>query len=87
MIHCIANEKSNLGNIRETFFLNQIRVRNEVFDSAVADFQIGENTFEVGGKSKGIRQIKGIQNGFIVKDDIEYGQFNTIPLWHFGLTY
>jgi hypothetical protein len=87
LIHCIANEKSNLGNIRETFFLNQMRVRNEVFDSAVADFQIGENTFEVGGKSKGIRQIKGIQHGFIVKDDIEYGQFNTIPLWHFGLTY
>ena len=25
--------------------------------------------------------------GFVVKDDIEYGIGNIIPLWHFGLNY
>jgi hypothetical protein len=25
--------------------------------------------------------------GFVVKDDIEYGAENIIPLWMFGLTY
>ena len=28
-----------------------------------------------------------INNGFVVKDDIEYGFANTIPLWAFGLNY
>jgi hypothetical protein len=32
-------------------------------------------------------QIKGIENAFIVKDDIEVGINNTIPLWMFGLLY
>ena len=25
--------------------------------------------------------------GFVVRDDIEYGIGNIIPLWHFGLNY
>lgn len=34
-----------------------------------------------------MKQIEGIDDAFIVKDDIEYGYKNTIPLWHFGLNY
>jgi len=30
---------------------------------------------------------QGLENAFIVKDDIETGYLNTIPLWQFGLTY
>lgn len=33
------------------------------------------------------RQMDDINNGFVVKDDIEYGFANTIPLWAFGLNY
>ena len=87
LIYCLANHNSNTGNIRETFFLNQLRVKYDVIASPVADFLIGEYTFEVGGKNKGLKQIRGIKNGFIVKDDIELGYLNTIPLWQFGLTY
>ena len=53
----------------------------------MADFLIGDYTFEVGGKNKGLKQIQGIDKAFIVKDDIESGYLNTIPLWQFGMTY
>jgi predicted AAA+ superfamily ATPase len=87
LIYSLANDNSNTGNIRETFFLNQLRVKYDVIVSPVADFLIGDYTFEVGGKNKGLKQIQGIDKAFIVKDDIELGYLNTIPLWHFGLTY
>ncbi|HAH24332.1 MAG TPA: AAA family ATPase [Prolixibacteraceae bacterium] len=87
LIYSLANENSNTGNIRETFFLNQLRVKYDVIASPIADFLIGDYTFEVGGKNKGLKQIQGIDKAFIVKDDIELGYLNTIPLWQFGLTY
>lgn len=87
MIYSLANEQSNSGNIRETFFLNQLRVKYDVIVSPIADFMIGDLTFEVGGKGKGQKQIREIDRAYIVKDDIEQGYLNTIPLWQFGLTY
>ncbi len=87
LIYSLANDNSNTGNIRETFFLNQLKVKYDVIASPVADFLIGDYTFEVGGKNKGLKQIQGIAKAFIVKDDIELGYLNTIPLWQFGLTY
>jgi predicted AAA+ superfamily ATPase len=87
IIFNLVGEKSNIGNLRETFFFNQMRVKNEVISSKRADFVIENYTFEVGGKNKGLKQIQGLKNAFIVKDDIELGYLNTIPLWQFGLTY
>jgi len=87
LIFALAEGQQETGNIRETFFLNQMRVKNEVFRSSKADFNIHNLTFEVGGKSKNQEQIKGLKNAFIVKDDIEYGYQNTVPLWAFGLSY
>ena len=37
--------------------------------------------------SKGKRQIADAKEGYVVKDDIEYGYGNVIPLWAFGLNY
>lgn len=87
LIYSLAQDNSNIGNIRETFFLNQMRVRYNVFASSIGDFFIDNNVFEVGGKGKGQKQIKDSEQGYIVKDDIERGYLNIIPLWHFGLTY
>lgn len=87
LIHNLAEDTSNVGNIRETFFLNQMRVKHDVFASPIADFQIDDKTFEVGGKNKGQKQIKEVENGYVVKDDIENGFLNIIPLWQLGLTY
>ncbi|MFT4223421.1 ATP-binding protein [Dysgonomonas sp.] len=87
LIYNLAENTSNIGNIRETFFLNQMRVKYDVFTSPIADFLIDDKTFEVGGKNKGQKQIKEVENGYIVKDDIEDGFLNVIPLWQLGLTY
>ncbi len=39
LIYSLANDNSNPGNIRETFFLNQLRVKYDVIVSPIADFQ------------------------------------------------
>ena len=87
IIFNLVGDKSNVGNIRETFFFNQMRVKNEVISSNKADFVIDNYTFEVGGKNKQQNQIEKDGNSFVVKDDIEYGYLNVIPLWAFGLNY
>ena len=87
LIYVLGQENSNVGNVRETFFLNQMRVRQEVIASRMADFNIGGYTFEIGGKKKGQKQLAGAGQGFVVKDDIETGYGNVIPLWAFGLNY
>lgn len=87
IIFNLVGDKSNIGNIRETFFFNQMRVKNEVISSKNADFIIDNYTFEVGGKNKQQNQIEKDGKSFVVKDDIEFGFNNVIPLWHFGLTY
>ncbi len=83
----LVGDKSNVGNMRETFFYNQMRVKNEVISSEKADFVIDNYIFEVGGKNKQQKQIEKDGKSFVVKDDIEFGFLNVIPLWAFGLNY
>jgi len=64
-----------------------MRLKNEVMSAKKADFIVNEYTFEVGGKKKQQHQIKNDGKSFIVKDDIEFGYLNVIPLWAFGLNY
>jgi uncharacterized protein len=87
IIFNLVGEKSNIGNTRETFFFNQMRLKNEVISSEKADFVVDNYTFEVGGKNKKQTQIEKDVKSFVVKDDIEYGYHNVIPLWAFGLNY
>ncbi|MBP5710370.1 MAG: ATP-binding protein [Bacteroidales bacterium] len=83
----LANGNPNIGNLRETFFFNQMREKYAISSSRESDFKIEKYTFEIGGMKKGSKQIAGIPNGIIVRDDIEYGHGNVVPLWHFGFTY
>jgi len=87
IIFNLVGDKSNVGNLRETFFFNQLRVKNEVISSRKADFVIDNYTFEVGGKNKQQSQLEKDSKSLVVKDDIEYGYLNVIPLWAFGLNY
>ena len=64
-----------------------MKVNQEVYASKAADFIVNGKTFEVGGKNKGKKQIAELKDAFVVKDDIEYGYGNIIPLWHFGMSY
>jgi hypothetical protein len=85
--YMLSGSNANIGNIRETFFFNQLRLNYNVSSSNSGDFTINDATFEIGGKNKGKRQIAETPDAWLVKDDIEYGFGNTIPLWHFGLLY
>jgi predicted AAA+ superfamily ATPase len=87
LMYVLSPENIDRGNLRETFFLNQMRVKYPVIASQKADFEIGNYIFEVGGKNKNQKQLDNNPNGYIVKDDIEFGYRNVIPLWAFGLTY
>lgn len=87
LVHALAHENANKGNTRETFFNNQLRVKHHVVSSNLADFKINTLEFEIGGKNKSLKQIQKVDKGFVVKDDIETGFLNTLPLWHFGLMY
>lgn len=87
LMYVLSPENIDKGNLRETFFLNQMRVKYPIIASQKADFEIGNYVFEVGGKNKNQKQLDNNPNGYIVKDDIEFGYRNVIPLWAFGLTY
>lgn len=87
LAYTLGVESTDVGNIRETFFYNQMRVTTDVIGSRISDFEIDGKTFEVGGRKKGGKQIADVAEGYVVKDDIELGFGSIIPLWAFGLTY
>lgn len=87
LIYVLAPKRADIGNVRETFFMNQMRVVGDVMCSPVSDFLVDGMTFEIGGRKKGQKQISDVKNGYVVKDDIEVGYANVLPLWAFGLLY
>ena len=88
LVYALADNIPEIGNVRETFFFAQTSVCHTVASAdANGDFRIGDYTFEVGGHSKKQKQINGIPNSFVVKDDIDFPGYRTLPLWHFGLMY
>lgn len=86
-ISFVFGDNSNIGSVRETFFVNQLSAVSEVHLANQGDFVVDGYTFEVGGKRKNFHQIKDVMNSFVVADDIEIGHDNKIPLWIFGMMY
>lgn len=89
MLHALTSTQVNEGTEREVFFINQLSESHMVeYSKTSADFTIDHQyTFEVGGRSKGGKQIAGIDNSFIASADEEYVLGNKIPLWLFGFLY
>lgn len=87
LLHALVGSNDNIGNLRESFFFNQLKVKNAISSTTKVDFKVNEFTFEIGGKNKTQKQIRQTSKAFLVKDDIEYGYQNVIPLWAFGLNY
>lgn len=78
----------NIGNIRETFFSNQLFSDHELTFSGSGDFLVDNTyTIEVGGHRKSYEQKKNVPNSYLAVDDIEIGNGNRIPLWIFGFLY
>lgn len=88
LMYALNPNQVNIGSIRETFWMNQLSQLHNVTLPQQGDFLIdNQYTFEIGGKGKSNRQIKEVNNAFIVKDDIEIGSQGVIPLWLFGFLY
>jgi len=87
--YALSPNNADIGNIRETIFFAWLQERYFISSSKVADFEVEEYVFEVGGRKKGQFQIASVPQGkgFIVKDDIERAISNIIPLWMFGFVY
>ncbi|SKB63226.1 hypothetical protein SAMN05660226_02369 [Parapedobacter luteus] len=79
---------ADIGNVRETFFANQLSYRHQLEFPERGDFLIdGRYVFEIGGKDKTGGQLKGVGEGYVAADGIEYGTSTKIPLWLFGFLY
>ena len=75
------DKEVEIGTVRETFFVNCFE---NIFYSDVGDFKVGDYIFEVGGKNKSFKQIKDVENSYVVVD-IDYTvNDKKIPLWLFG---
>lgn len=81
-------EKPDIGNIRETFVLNQLlNAGINVCSASEGDFLADGLTIEVGGKSKSGNQVKHLDNYLIAADNIETGGGKKAPVWLFGFLY
>ena len=88
LMHVLAPMSLNVGSLRETFFCNQVGFVHDVTYPNVGDFAVDNRyVFEVGGRSKSIKQIQNLENGYVVADSMELGVGKKIPLWLFGFLY
>ena len=88
LAYALLEKTPDSGNLRETFFFNQVSFVAETLAPDTADFWVANRyLFEVGGKGKKRRQIQGKPNSFLALDDIETGVGDQIPLWLFGFLY
>lgn len=86
--YAFAPDNANFGNIRETFFVNQVAYNHLAEYTKQGDIKIDRlSTFEIGGAKKSNKQIENVENSYIAADAIEYGSANKIPLWLFGFLY
>lgn len=86
--YALSAENPEIGNLRETFFFNQLQQNHKVTYTKQTDFCIdGKYYFEIGGKNKTTRQIKNLDNAFLALDGLTTGFRNEIPLWLFGFIY
>ena len=84
----IMGSPVNTGNVRETFFYNQVSINHQVNYTENGDFLVDNRfVFEVGGKNKTRKQITGKKDSYLVLDNIETGYRKEIPLWLFGFLY
>lgn len=86
--YALSNGYPDEGSLRESFFVSQLRWFHDITLAEKGDFMVDNKyVFEIGGKNKSRNQIKRIKNYFVLRDDVETGVLNKIPLWVFGLMY
>jgi hypothetical protein len=87
-LYNILCSNQNRGSLRESFFVSQTKIEHSLKYAKKGDFELDDTyLFEIGGKNKSFKQIKDMQNSYVVADDMEVGFGNKIPLWLFGFLY
>lgn len=88
LLYTLAKDNTNIGNVRETFVLNQLKELYTIHLPEQGDLLIDEKIIlEIGGKNKSKKQVENIKNAYIAKDQIEIGIDNIVPVWLFGFLY
>lgn len=88
LIYALSQSQIEQGTLRETFFANQLKHNYEIHLAKKGDFIVNRKyTIEIGGKNKTSQQIAGMKDAFVLRDDIEIGAMNIIPLYLFGMLY
>ena len=87
MFYAFLSE-GNIGTIRETFFVSQLKEEHRIETTTKGDFIINNKyTFEIGGNNKSFKQIKDINDSYLVIDTDSTENPKKIPLWLFGFLY
>jgi len=88
LMHALGLVVPNAGSIRETFVMSALHPTCAVSTPAKGDFLVNDRyTFEVGGPNKTFHQISDMANALLVKDKIEVGSKDILPMWLLGLGY
>lgn len=98
LLYALAPEQVNIGTLRETFFLNQLRpltgqgpLPAKVQLPKQGDFLFVTASesylFEIGGPQKSAAQIGSAESAFVVADTTQSAHPKRVPLWMFGLLY
>jgi len=85
ILHAYADEFGmdvDVGTVRETFFASCF---SDIYYSDVGDFRVKDNIYEIGGKNKTFKQIREIQNSYLIIDIDYTTDARKIPLWLFGM--
>jgi len=81
-------DEPEMGTIREGFFANQLQEQHTLTTTKQGDFIVDDKfTFEIGGEGKSFKQIKDLDNAFVVRDTDSTENKYKIPLWLFGFLY
>lgn len=90
-LHYAVNYKLGIpveiGTVRELFVITHLKDAGfELFFPDKGDVQCQEYIYEIGGKSKRLKQLASIPEGqgYSVKDDVLLGTKRSIPLYLFG---
>lgn len=78
----------HIGTVRENFVITHLQNAGyRVFYSGKADLAVDEYTFEIGGAGKGRSRLSGLDNAYVLKDDVVYGSGQDVPLYAMGMVY
>lgn len=88
LLYALARERANPGSVRETFFHTMVSHSHRLEAPKTGDFLIDDlYTIEIGGSSKKKQQVQSTPQSRVLRDGIEFGTTEYLPLWVSGFLY